>query len=156
MKKRTKKYNPKKTNQVIAHSIVKNKVLLMDLAVTDGSVVCFDNIKKKQVPVDTLFQNVINNTCFDWTLVLVVYSTEANGKERTTARFVAAPYPCLHTEITNSLNDVHQDIIAQEKAKKNEVYNAAWAAVPYPMGKLTLEEEEAHIAAMVDLLQTLR
>lgn len=156
MKKRIKKYNPNKVNQTIANYTVKNLILLMDLAKTKGSVVCFSKTKSKHISVNPSLVKIISNTCFEWTLVLVVYSTESNGKERITTKFVAAPYPCLHTEITNSLNSEHQAIIAEERARNNEVYNAAWAAVPYPMGKLSPEQEEAHIASMIDLLQQLR
>ncbi len=155
MKKRTKKYNPRKVALIGAEHNFKNYVFLMDLSVTSGYVRMLHKTKLKQVVPSEAMYELLMVTPFNWSFVLVVDSTESNGKKRKSTQFVQSPYPATQTELVKSLNKQHQDMIAVEQSRHNEVYNAAWVAVPYPLGKLSDEQKEAFINECVEYLEVL-
>lgn len=152
-KKRTKKHNPLKAAQITAEATVKNLMLLMSLSITEGSVVCYNTVKRKRVVVDKKLFKVLDHCNFMWQLVLVVQSKESNGKNRTSIKYVKAPFPCKHIELIASLDEHHNEMINIEKAKNNDVYNASWAAIPSSTSNHIIDAEDSFIQSVVEILE---
>lgn len=150
--KRNKKHNPNKLKQTPPTFAVKGLALLMRLDISNGMVNGYNYNTFKPKNITTLHASVIGHARFNWTIVLVVWSTESNGKERITTRLVQSPYPANHVELITSLNDVHQDMIHIENTRNNDPHNAAWVAYPETFGKLTDEDTEHWIDTSLTLL----
>ncbi|MBP94194.1 MAG: hypothetical protein CMC55_08770 [Flavobacteriaceae bacterium] len=151
--KRTKKYNPTKHTNITAEAAVKNYYLLMNLAITGKDVVMFHTKHKKCYAPTNNVQKLFKEHRFVWHYVIVVYATEANGKERTATAYLKAPYACQQHEIYKSLNAAHSQLIAEQTNKGNNVHNAAWAAIPYDLGNLNEAEQEALIQECLHYLE---
>lgn len=152
MKKRQKKYNPIKNNYSKALLAFKNLCLLMRLDVSDGKVNAFNFVSKKYAVINQIDYKLLQDTRFNWTVVLVVWSKENNGKDRISTKLVQSPYPANHTELINSLNDNHQAMIGIEADKGNTVYQAAWVAYPQELGLLNDDAALPWIDLSVELL----
>lgn len=151
-KKPRKKHNPLKFYQAQADLAMRDKCLLMRLDVSEGKVNVFNYRTKTQIGLSPIKMKIAQNSVFNWTLVLVVYAYESNGKERVSAQLVQSPYPAIHTELITSLNDVHQNMIANEAEKGNTVYQAGWVAYPQNLGVLDSKASEQWIQLALNLL----
>jgi hypothetical protein len=152
MKKRTKKYNPIKANYSKALLAFKNLCLLMRLDVSEGKVNAFNFVTKKYAVINQIDYKLLQDTRFNWTVVLVVWSKENNGKDRVSTKLVQSPYPANHVELIKSLNENHQAMIGSESDKGNTVYQAAWVAYPQELGLLNVTTALPWIDLSVELL----
>lgn len=152
MKKRTKKYNPIKANYSKALLAFKNLCLLMRLDVSDGKVNAFNFVTKKYTAINQVDYKLLQDTRFNWTVVLVVWSKENNGKGRVSTKLVQSPYPANHVELISSLNENHQAMISTQADKGNTVYQAAWVAYPQELGSLNDTAALPWIDLSVELL----
>lgn len=125
----------------------------MSLSITEGKVVVYNTKTKNRVTVNKQLFEVLDSTNFMWQLVLVVQSTESNGKERIATKFVKAPFPCRHIELIASLDEHHNEMIKIEEAKNNDVYNASWAAIPSSISNHVIEDEDSFIQSIVEILK---
>ena len=156
-KKRIKKYNPRKSNDITVNQLVTNLALMVSLDKADGKVNGFDMKNNRvMVSIPKLLADVIGYHHFVWTIVLVVHSLESNGKERTVTELVQSPFPACHTELITSLNSQHQSMIANEKARGNDPYNAAWVAYPQKLGKLSEADAEIWTDKAVHMIDIYR
>lgn len=121
-----KQHNPVKryiTQTLIA---VKDLALVMRLSKDDkvDLVSC-----KSQAPVRQISQTLakaLGDTAFKWSVLLVVWAKESNGKDKIVTELVkTAPY--RHEALTGYLRDLHQQMIDNCKA---QVVDAGWCAMP--------------------------
>lgn len=121
-----KQHNPVKryiTQTLIA---VKDLALVMRLSKDDkvDLVSC-----KSQKPVKQISQTLakaLGDTTFRWSVLLVVWAKESNGKDKIVTELVkTAPY--RHEALTDYLRDLHQQMIDNCKAT---VVDAGWCAMP--------------------------
>lgn len=156
MSKPRKKYNPTKGLNLELQALTKNIVLTSRLDVSEGRVRVWDKFLKKPFKPTPSQYNLLHKNQFKWSLILVVWALESNGKERKVAQLVKSPCYAYHDELTNSLNNFHQDMLAKEKSKGNQLLNAGWIAIPYNFGSLTAEQEEKVIDSYLPYLDYLQ
>lgn len=121
-----KKHNPVKryiTQTLIA---VKDLALVMRLSKDDKvDLVSY----KSQAPVKQISSTLakaLGDTAFKWSVLLVVWAKESNGKDKIVTELVkTAPY--RHEALTGYLRDLHQQMIDNCKAT---VVDAGWCAMP--------------------------
>lgn len=121
-----KKHNPVKryiTQTLIA---VKDLALVMRLSKDDkvNLVSCKSQAPVKQI--SSTLAKALGDTAFKWSVLLVVWAKESNGKDKIVTELVkTAPY--RHEALTDYLRDLHQQMIDNCKAT---VVDAGWCAMP--------------------------
>jgi hypothetical protein len=151
-KVRDKQYNPIKALQSALQIFAKKIVMTSKLSVNDGRVRLWNKFKKHPFTINQTEFKMLHDQMHKWTMILVVWSYESNGKERTVTRFVQSPIYCYHTELITSLNENHQEMIALEQSKGNDPYDAGWIALPYDYGQLTDKQIETLIDTYITFL----
>ena len=138
-----KKHNLAKRLQAIANATLKDVAIVMSLSATDGKCVLVD-AKKRTVGIPTpTMRDTLAGCAFKWTVCLVVRSVESNGKERTVAEYQRMASPYRQEALIDYLNACHAELVAQERARDNDITDAAF--VYMPVGRLP---EEAMVSLM--------
>ena len=121
-----KQHNPVKRLITQTLFAVKDLALVMRLSTDDkvDLVSC-----KSQAPVKQISHSLakaLGDTAFKWSVLLVVWAKESNGKDKIVTELVkTAPY--RHEALTGFLRETHQQMIDNCKAT---VVDAGWCAMP--------------------------
>ena len=116
------------TKRLITQTLIAVKDLALTMKLSRSEKVDLGSCKtKKRVKVLTpTLAQALGDTAFKWSILLVVWAKESNGKSKVVTEFVkTAPY--RHEVLTGYLRDLHQQIIDNSKAV---VVDAGWVAMP--------------------------
>ncbi len=121
-----KKHNA--TKRLITQTLIAVKDLALTMRQSRSDKVDLVSCKTK-APVSVItpaFAKALGDTAFKWSILLVVWAKESNGKDKIVTEFVkTAPY--RHEALTEFLRDTHRALIANCKAT---VVDAGWVALP--------------------------
>lgn len=125
-----KKHNMAKRLQTMAQATLKDVAIVMSLSATEGKYIAF-NTKGGHVFIPgRATARTIAGCTFKWSYLLVVWSTESNGKERMITEFQRMAAPYRQETIMPYLNEVHTKLIHQEQDRGNAVFDAGYVAMP--------------------------
>lgn len=142
MKKRSKKYNPLKSAQVINEHVLKGCAIsyFANDEISDQDIILTD-LNGVKLNVTRNIANAITDFPYRWSIMLGVFCIEKGLK---TCKFELVNFKerYLQSELVNILNDKHQEFINKQKDKNVNMTGAGWIASP--VGR-DFSEDEAGI-----------
>lgn len=125
-----KKHNMAKRLQTMAQATLKDVAIVMSLSATEGKYIAFNTkVGHVFIPGKATARTIAGCT-FKWSYLLVVWSTESNGKDRMITEFQRMAAPYRQETLMPYLNKVHADLIHQEQDRGNAVYDVGYVAMP--------------------------
>lgn len=125
-----KKHNMAKRLQTMAQATLKDVAIVMSLSATEGKYIAYNTHKGHVFIPGKATARTIAGCTFKWSYLLVVWSTESNGKERMITEFQRMAAPYRQETLMPYLNKVHADLIHQEQDRGNAVYDVGYVAMP--------------------------
>jgi hypothetical protein len=143
-----KAHNPVKRYEVQARAALSDVALVMVLGVDDNHVTPYRLKTASKIPVSMTVAKALTDCCFKFAVLLVVWSVENNGKQRTVTHYERMASPYRHLALIDHLNEQHQALIGQEKERGNNVIGAGWVIVPVPT--MTNDELEEKMMRVIE------
>ncbi|WNO60406.1 hypothetical protein [Rheinheimera sp. MMS21-TC3] len=116
--------------QTMAQATLKDVAIVMSLSATEGKCIAYNTHKGHVFIPGKATDRTIAGCTFKWSYLLVVWSTESNGKERMITEFHRMASPYRQETIIPYLNEVHTKLIHQDQDKGNAVFDAGYVAMP--------------------------
>jgi len=126
IKKRNKKYNPKKINGVVDRIALKNKLVTYVTGDDINNLYCLR--QDKQIVVDKRLAYALGNQPFEWSVVIAVFCRDQNGQEYTKSELIASNEKYYQHELIEFLNDQHNTLI--KSVNRHHFIGAGWMASP--------------------------
>lgn len=133
--KRTKKYNPHKTDTMVVEHLIRSSQLGV-LYISNTNCCDLVHIPSKKIYTNTQrICNALTSCNLDWHVINALFLKESNGKEKAIYEELSVPNRCRQHQIVSSLNEHHGRLIREQvnKGLGKNILNIGWLATPYEL-----------------------